>query len=118
MIRLFGIASITFLTAVLILASRHVSSSQSQNSVTTKSPNGRFAVRFSDERSDSGGAGKLWGRVTVRDLRTGVERTVRVAEGQRSKGIFEASVFTSSPPAGAPTGFTSLIGTINARTSL
>lgn len=106
MIKLFRVTSITFLAAVLILIiSQQANSSQSRgNSVTTKSPNGRFAVRFSDERSDPGSAGKLWGRVTVRDLQTGIERTVRVAQGQRGRGIFEGFSLQEQSGAWSPDG--------------
>ncbi|PYS59736.1 MAG: hypothetical protein DMF74_20580 [Acidobacteria bacterium] len=60
------------------------------SSITEVSPNGRYAVRFSSERSDDKGADKLWGTIIVRDLRTGRERTSRTANGDRGKGIFEA----------------------------
>ena len=106
MIKLFRITRIIFLAAVLILnISQHANSSQSRNnSVTTKSPNGRFAVRFSDERSDPGSAGKLWGRVIVRDLQTGIEKTVRVAQGQRGRGIFEGFSLYEQSGAWSPDG--------------
>jgi hypothetical protein len=105
MIKLFRISSITFLAAVLILIISQATSSQPRNnSATTKSPNGRFAVRFLDERSGSGNAGKLWGRVTVRDLQSGIERTVRVAQGQRGRGIFEGFSLYEQSAAWSPDG--------------
>jgi hypothetical protein len=77
----------------------------SDASVTMVSPNRRYAVRFADERSDGGGADKLWGTITVRDLSTGRERTARAVEGARSKGIFEAfSQYDDSKP-WSPDGF-------------
>ena len=75
-----------------------------KNTVTTTSPNGRYSVRFSDKRSDNNDAGDLWGRLTVRDLKTGAERTARVAAGQRGKGVFEGFSPAEQSNAWSPDG--------------
>ena len=54
------------------------------------SPNRRYEVQFSDPRpAFINERGKLWGTITVRDLRTQTERPARVAAGQAGRGIFE-----------------------------
>jgi len=58
--------------------------------VVRVSPNRRYEVRFSEPRpAFINQRGKLWGTITVRDLRTQKERTARVAAGQAGRDIFE-----------------------------
>jgi hypothetical protein len=59
------------------------------DAVEVTSPDGRYAVRFSAARSEGKEPGKLWGTITVRELRTGLERIVRSAAGHRGTGVFE-----------------------------
>src|SRR4051812_43797657 len=82
--------SITRIAApgLLLLLTAAPYSAQSRD-LNIKSPNHRYAVRFSDPRSDAADAGRLWGRITVRDLQTGRETTTRVAAGQRGQRNFE-----------------------------
>lgn len=82
--RLFAVAIIFSLTAINFDAA-----ASPDSAVTLNSPNHRYAVRFSDPRSDSDDAGRLWGKISVCDLKTGAERTARVASGQRKQGNFE-----------------------------
>lgn len=72
--------------------------------VTTVSPGRRYAVRFSDERSDGNAAGKLWGTMSILDLQAGDERTARVAEGLRGSGVFEGFSRFESSQAWSPDG--------------
>jgi hypothetical protein len=94
-------AGITLITVLLSGISGHPA--PRHNSVTLKSPNGRYAVRFSDKRSDNS-AGDLWGKVTIRDLRTGRELTGRVAAGQRGQGIFEGFSLAEQSNVWSPDG--------------
>ncbi|HVG34846.1 MAG TPA: hypothetical protein VM911_17380 [Pyrinomonadaceae bacterium] len=59
------------------------------DAVVVTSPDGRYVARFSAARSEGKEDGKLWGSIAVRDLRTGLERILRSAAGQRGKGVFE-----------------------------
>jgi hypothetical protein len=94
MSKLLSMNVITFLIVLISSASpqttRSNSFATSDSSVTEVSPNGRYAVRFSNAQSDDKGAGKLWGTIIVRDLKTGRERTARTANGDRGKGIVES----------------------------
>lgn len=72
--------------------------------IRVKSPNRRFEVRFSDPRSDSTEAGKLWGKISVRDVKAGTERTARLAEGARGKGVFEGFGLHENAQAWSPDG--------------
>lgn len=105
MCKLFGITRVALAIFLILIISEHTDSSpQRRFSVTTKSPNGRYVVRFSDERSPGSGAGKLWGRITIRDLHAGTERTARVADGQRDQGIFEGFTLYEQANAWSPDG--------------
>ncbi len=66
------------------------------------SPNRRFIVRFSEPRSDE--KGKLWGMITVRDLRAGRERIARRTAGARGEGNFEGFFPLDLPRAWSPDG--------------
>jgi hypothetical protein len=94
MSKLLSMNVIAFLVVLISSASPQTSRSNSfatsDSSVTEVSPNGRYAVRFSNAQSDDKGAGKLWGTIIVRNLKTGRERTARTGNGDRSKGIFES----------------------------
>ena len=72
--------------------------------IPVKSPNRRYEVRFSDQRSDSPIAGTLWGKITVHDLIQNTELTARVAEGQRGNGIFEGFSLYETAQAWSPDG--------------
>jgi hypothetical protein len=72
--------------------------------ILVKSPNRRYEVRFSDERSDSPAAGKLWRKIIVHDLIRGTERIARVAEGQRGNGVFEGFGLYETTQAWSPDG--------------
>jgi hypothetical protein len=96
---------ITLVVVLLLSIIGHVTwSAPAPNSgVTIKSPNGRYVVRFSEQRSDNV-AGDLWGKVTVRDLRTGRRLIGRVAEGQRGRGVFEGFSPSEQSNAWSPDG--------------
>jgi hypothetical protein len=100
---------ITFLIVLISSASpqttRSNSFATSDSSVTEVSPNGRYGVRFSNAQSDDKGAGKLWGTIIVRDLKTGRERTARTANGERGKGVFESFSEYHDSTAWSPDGF-------------
>ena len=96
-------AGITIITVVLLGLSGHSAGATPNNSVTIKSPHGRYAVRFSDQRSDNR-AQDLWGTVTIRDLRTGRESNGRVAAGKRGQGIFEGFSLAEQANAWSPDG--------------
>jgi hypothetical protein len=81
------LAVLTSIAAAQGLATNSLS--LSEDAVEVTSPNGRYLVRFSAARSEGKASGKLWGTITVRDLRTGLERIVRSAAGQRGTGVFE-----------------------------
>jgi hypothetical protein len=72
--------------------------------ISAKSPNSRYEVRFSDQRSDSPLADKLWGKIIVHDLTRGTEQTARAAEGQRGNGIFEGFSLYETAQAWSPDG--------------
>jgi hypothetical protein len=99
---------ILVLTALILGASgqdrQPDSLSTRDDAITIASSNRRYAVRFSDGRSEGNQSGKLWGTITVRDLHTHKERTVRVAEGDRGEGIFEGFSIYEGPDAWSPDG--------------
>jgi hypothetical protein len=74
------------------------------DAVKVTSPDGRYLVRFFAARSDGVEAGKLWGKIAVRDLRTGRERTLRSATGQRGAGVFEGFSLYEDSTAWSPDG--------------
>lgn len=90
-------------TITLLSAGLHAQST-SDTSVNIKSPNGRYAVQFSDPRSDAAGPGRLWGKITVRDSRTGTERMARLANGSRDTAVFEGFSLYEQNPAWSPDG--------------
>jgi len=94
MAKFLSISGFLLLVALILCASPQTRQprrrANSKLLVTMVSPNGRYAVRFSSEQSNDKGTDKLWGAIIVRDLRTGRERTARIANGDRRKGIFES----------------------------
>jgi hypothetical protein len=78
------LAITALVTAPASLATAQLEAGTPSPVLQIRSPDGRFEVQFSQPRtaateSDSG----LWSVITVRDLRTGNQRTAHVAEGDR-----------------------------------
>jgi hypothetical protein len=107
MLKFLSLLSATSLALSLGIGLRTVHTGFSESPgkmILVKSPNHRYEVRFSDQRSDSTGVGTLWGKITVRDLKQGTERTARVAEGQRGNGVFQGFGLHESAQAWSPDG--------------
>src|SRR5258708_22447877 len=99
--------SYLYLAALAFAAIAHHSQAatppRTQDTVLASS-NRRYTVRFSGARSDGDGPGKLWGAISVRDRRTGRDTVVRVANGDRGKGNFEAFSLFEDSRAWSPDG--------------
>jgi hypothetical protein len=104
MLKFFTLLSATAIALSLGVGQRTPQRETPGKMISVKSPNRRYEVRFSDQRSDSPIAGKLWGKITVHDLRQGTEQTARVAEGQRGNGIFEGFSLYETAQAWSPDG--------------
>jgi len=107
MSKLLPILNVTLVAVALIFSEGpQLAGTQSQKKqVTRLSPNRHYEVRFSEQRSASvDQAGKLWGTITVRDLKTESERIARVAEGQGGRSIFEGFSLYETREAWSPDG--------------
>jgi hypothetical protein len=79
-------------------------SESSRKIIVIKSPNRRYEVRFTEQRSDAPLVGRLWGKITVRDLTHGTERIAQVANGQRGNGVFEGFGLLEKAQSWSPDG--------------